>query len=171
MTSPGPDWPGLSSLSCSAGHLLSFACTGDDCRAPGPGCTCTALARLAAFRADHDGVEHLSAVLVLMQHWPATRVDHVDVKHHLSSMTAAVHRKGDFRNGSKAAYEEGPVLLRVSDAGRSQRCGLHRGRRPKAFNEGTRGKWQAVAPRAPSAMEVCARRRCVRVTDADECVG
>ncbi len=22
------------------------------------------------------------------------------------------------------------------------------GRRPKAFNEGTRGKWQAVAPRA-----------------------
>ena len=45
------------------------------------------------------------------------------------------------------------------------------GRRPKAFNEGTRGKWQAVAPRAPSAMEVCARRRCVRATDADECVG
>src|SRR6266849_3222915 len=62
-------------------------------------------------------------------------------------------------------------MLRVSDAGRSQRCGLHRGRRPKAFNEGTRGKWQAVAPRAPSAMEVCARRRCVRATDADECVG
>ena len=43
---------------------------------------------------------------------------------------------------------EGPLLLRVSDAGRSRRCGLHRGRRPKAFNEGTRGKWQAVAPRA-----------------------
>ena len=64
-----------------------------------------------------------------------------------------------------------PLMLRVSDAGRSQRCGLHRGRRPKAFNEGTRGKWQAVAPRAPSAMEVCARRRCVRATDADECVG
>jgi len=33
-----------------------------------------------------------------------------------------------------------PLLLRVSDAGRSRRCGLHRGRRPKAFNEGTRGK-------------------------------
>src|SRR5712671_240777 len=63
------------------------------------------------------------------------------------------------------------LLLRVSDAGRSRRCGLHRGRRPKAFNEGTRGKWQAVAPRAPSAMEVCARRRWVRATDADECVG
>ena len=45
------------------------------------------------------------------------------------------------------------------------------GRRPKAFNEGTRGKWQAVAPRAPSAMEVCARRSCVRATDADERVG
>ena len=28
------------------------------------------------------------------------------------------------------------LLLRVSNAGRSQRCGLHRGRRPKAFNEG-----------------------------------
>jgi hypothetical protein len=45
-------------------------------------------------------------------------------------------------------------VLRVSDAGRSRRCGLHRGRRPKALNEGTRGKLQAVAPRAPSAMEV-----------------
>jgi len=45
------------------------------------------------------------------------------------------------------------------------------GRRPKAFNEGTRGKWQAVAPRAPSAMDVCARRSCVRATDADERVG
>src|ERR1700732_595771 len=64
-----------------------------------------------------------------------------------------------------------PVLLRGSDAGRSQRCGLHRGRRPKAFNEGTRGKLQAVAPRAPSAMEVCAARSCVRATDADGCVG
>jgi hypothetical protein len=42
-------------------------------------------------------------------------------------------------------------VLRVSDAGRSQRCGLHRGRRPKALNEGTRGKLQAAAPRAPSA--------------------
>src|SRR5258708_30334768 len=63
------------------------------------------------------------------------------------------------------------LLLRVSDAGRSQRCGLHRGRRPKAFNEGTRGKLQAVAPRAPSAMEVCAPRSWVRATDADGCVG
>src|SRR5229473_2595912 len=27
------------------------------------------------------------------------------------------------------------LLLRVSDAGRSQRCGLHRGRRPKASTE------------------------------------
>jgi hypothetical protein len=63
------------------------------------------------------------------------------------------------------------LLLRVSDAGRSQRCGLHGGRRPKAFNEGTRGKWQAVVPRARSAMEVCTRRSCVRATDADECVG
>jgi hypothetical protein len=33
------------------------------------------------------------------------------------------------------------LLLRVSDAGRLQRCGFHRGRRPKAFNDGTRGKW------------------------------
>ena len=41
------------------------------------------------------------------------------------------------------------VLLRVSDAGRSQRCGLHRGRRPKAAKERTRGKLQAVARRAP----------------------
>jgi hypothetical protein len=32
-------------------------------------------------------------------------------------------------------------MLRVSDAGRSRRCGLHRGRRPKAFNERNRGKW------------------------------
>src|SRR6202011_2469594 len=71
----------------------------------------------------------------------------------------------------KATFEEGPVLLRVSDAGRSQRCGLHRGRRPKAFNEGTRGKLQAVAPRAPSAMEVCAAKSCVRATDGDGCVG
>ena len=62
-------------------------------------------------------------------------------------------------------------LLRVSDAGRWQRCGLHRGRRPEAFNEGTRGKWQAVARRAPSAMEVCAARSWVRATGADECVG
>jgi len=30
--------------------------------------------------------------------------------------------------------------LRVSDAGRSQRCGLHRGRRPKAFNEDAMGR-------------------------------
>ncbi len=37
-------------------------------------------------------------------------------------------------------------MLRVSDAGRSRRCGLHRGRRPKPSNEGTRGKWQAVVP-------------------------
>src|SRR6202790_5089632 len=77
--------------------------------------------------------------------------------------------------GGKAAVgfraRQGQLLLRVSDAGRSQRCGLHRGRRPKAFNEGTRGKWQAVAPRAPSAMEVCAARSCVRATDADGCVG
>src|SRR6476620_8555043 len=77
----------------------------------------------------------------------------------------------------RSAWREGRVgvrcrlLLRVSDAGRSQRCGLHRGRRPKAFNEGTRGKLQAVAPRAPSAMEVCAPRSCVKATDADECVG
>jgi hypothetical protein len=75
------------------------------------------------------------------------------------------------KSGSRDCVTRLPSLLRVSDAGRSQRSGLHRGRRPKAFNEGTRGKWQAVAPRAPSAMEVCARRRCVRATDADECVG
>jgi hypothetical protein len=36
-----------------------------------------------------------------------------------------------------------PLLLRVSDAGRSQRCGLHRGRRPKAAKERTRGGWGA----------------------------
>src|SRR3981081_4513263 len=53
-------------------------------------------------------------------------------------------------------------MLRVSDAGGWQRCGLSRSRRPKAAKERTRGKWQAVAPRAPSAMEVCARRRRVR---------
>ena len=41
-----------------------------------------------------------------------------------------------------------PEVLRVSDAGRSRRCGLHRGRRPKAFNERNRGKWQAMVPRA-----------------------
>src|SRR4249920_3647841 len=41
-----------------------------------------------------------------------------------------------------------PSLLRVSDAGRSRRCGLDRGRRPKAAKEGTRGKCQAVARRA-----------------------
>jgi len=29
-------------------------------------------------------------------------------------------------------------MLRVSDAGPSRRCGLHRGRRPKAFNERNR---------------------------------
>jgi uncharacterized protein GlcG (DUF336 family) len=80
----------------------------------------------------------------------------------------------EIANTAAAALSPSPMTaqrLRVSDAGRSQRCGLHRGRRPKAFNEGTRGKWQAVAPRARSAMEVCARRRCVRATDADECVG
>src|SRR5713101_3812788 len=75
------------------------------------------------------------------------------------------------QSGSAVPSDTCLLLLRVSDAGRSQRCGLHGGRRPKAFNEGTRGKWQAVALRAPSAMEVCARRRCVRATDADECVG
>src|SRR5258708_24351735 len=80
------------------------------------------------------------------------------------SHTAQNHRGGD-------ELAERPLLLRVSDAGRSQRCGLHRGRRPKAFNEGTRGKLQAVAPRAPSAMEVCAPRSWVRATDADGCVG
>ena len=35
--------------------------------------------RLAAFRAGHDRFEHLSAGLVLMQHWSATCVDHVDI--------------------------------------------------------------------------------------------
>src|SRR5260221_14416019 len=79
------------------------------------------------------------------------------------------HTAQNTRRGDELA--ERPLLLRVSDAGRSQRCGLHRGRRPKAFNEGTRGKLQAVAPRAPSAMEVCAPRSCVRATDADGCVG
>jgi len=34
-----------------------------------------------------------------------------------------------------------PVMLRVSIAAMR----LHRGRRPKAFNEGTRGRWQAAA--------------------------
>jgi len=45
------------------------------------------------------------------------------------------------------------------------------GRRPKAAKERTRGKWQAVARRAPSAMEVCAPRSWVRASEADECVG
>src|ERR1700730_14794305 len=40
------------------------------------------------------------------------------------------------------------LVLRVSDAGRSRRCGLHRGRRPKDFNERNCGKWQAMVPRA-----------------------
>src|SRR5258708_29341701 len=66
------------------------------------------------------------------------------------------HTAQNTRRGDELA--ERPLLLRVSDAGRSQRCGLHRGRRPKAFNEGTRGKLQAVAPRAPSAMEGFAPR-------------
>jgi hypothetical protein len=35
------------------------------------------------------------------------------------------------------------MLLRVSDAGRSQRCGLHRGRRPKAVNEDAMGRASA----------------------------
>ena len=35
--------------------------------------------RLSAFRADHHRIEHLSAALVLMQHGPPPRVDHVDV--------------------------------------------------------------------------------------------
>jgi hypothetical protein len=33
------------------------------------------------------------------------------------------------------ARSELPLLLRVSDAGRSRRCGLHRGRRPKALTK------------------------------------
>src|SRR5258708_28714567 len=61
------------------------------------------------------------------------------------------HTAQNTRRGDELA--ERPLLLRVSDAGRSQRCGLHRGRRPKAFNEGTRGKLQAAAPRGPSAIE------------------
>src|SRR5712671_7593242 len=90
--------------------------------------------------------------------------------------TSIGYRRLVFRKGKSAwishcthAYLL-PTMLRVSDAGRSQRCGLHRGRRPKAFNEGTRGKWQAVAPRAPERYGGCARRRWVRATDADECV-
>src|SRR6202158_2660735 len=91
--------------------------------------------------------------------------------HKTDSVAASrdVRSSGQSRSGVEAPPL--PSLLRVSDAGRSQRCGLHRGRRPKAFNEGTRGKLQAVAPRAPGAMEVCAARSCVRATDADGCVG
>ena len=44
------------------------------------------------------------------------------------------------KNGPSWDTPRGLSLLRVSDAGRSQRCGLHRGRRPKAFSEGTRGQ-------------------------------
>ena len=35
--------------------------------------------RFAAFRADHQGVEHLAAALVLVKHRAAARIDHVDV--------------------------------------------------------------------------------------------
>jgi hypothetical protein len=42
-----------------------------------------------------------------------------------------------------SAFVECLLLLRVSDAGRSQRCGLHCGRRPKAAKERTRGGWGA----------------------------
>src|ERR1700747_377020 len=37
------------------------------------------------------------------------------------------------------------LMLRVSDAGPWRRCGLHQGRRPKAFNERNRdGRWLVV---------------------------
>src|SRR5271163_1883628 len=45
--------------------------------------------RLAAFGTDHDGVEHFSAVLVLMHHRPATRINHMDV--------APVNDRHDYR--------------------------------------------------------------------------
>src|SRR6202171_6232342 len=73
-----------------------------------------------------------------------------------TSRSVMIHISLQTRNGyhgPQATFVEGPVLLRVSDAGRSQRCGLHGGRRPKAFNEGTRGKWQAGAWRGPTALE------------------
>jgi len=38
-----------------------------------------------------------------------------------------------------------PGLWRVSDDGCSRWFGWHRGRRPKASKEGTRGKWSAAA--------------------------
>jgi hypothetical protein len=37
------------------------------------------LERLAAFRADHHGIEVLAAVLVLMEQRPAALVDHMGV--------------------------------------------------------------------------------------------
>src|ERR1700676_5367727 len=89
----------------------------------------------------------------------------VDLKQQIFDVCSSLN------NGHSPKGRLRQLLLRVSDAGRSQRCGLHRGRRPKAFNEGTRGKLQAVAPRAPRAMEVCAARSCVGATDADGCVG
>ena len=48
------------------------------------------------------------------------------------SLLSGVKRKLDFEPA------KGSFCIRVSDDGRSGRCGLHRGRRPKASNEGTR---------------------------------
>jgi len=39
-------------------------------------------------------------------------------------------------------------MLRVSDAGPWRRCGLHRGRRPKAFNERNRDGEARAVPEA-----------------------
>src|SRR5712664_3313590 len=60
---------------------------------------------------------------------------------HFSDVTARLRNVCCWgKSGSRDCVTRLPSLLRVSDAGRSQRCGLHRGRRPKAFNEGTGGK-------------------------------
>jgi len=45
--------------------------------------------RLTAFRTDHHGIKHVSAVLVLVQHRPSPRIHHVDV--------APVHDRHDDR--------------------------------------------------------------------------
>src|SRR3982074_1725513 len=53
-----------------------------------------------------------------------------------------------------------PLLTRGSEDGRSRRCGLHRGRRPKASNEGNRagGTCGGAAGFDLSGLDACCRR-------------
>jgi hypothetical protein len=71
-----------------------------------------------------------------------------------------------------AVGSTGSRLMRASDAGRSRRCGLHRGQRPKAFNErnreifGDRGRGAKV--HAQHAREQATKA--AREADAAECL-